>query len=349
MSEKIKVLCVEDEQDIRENIVEILRDEGFEVFEAQDGKHGFELFQRAKPDIVISDIMMPQLDGYGLLKLVRESKTAGNPLIPFIFLTALGQKDDIIKGTNLSANDYLIKPIDFDLMIAKVKEKAGNYAKVQESHNRNITNLKNQVVAALPNDLNYYLDIITNVADSLKQQPYGPLPHRRYLEDLEKIYLNAVKLRSAIKNSFDEATIDNRLNANEEILASFNFLQEMVASLSDKFKSRIELETPFNIAEMPKIKIDRNSLLEALRKILAGMFKFDEKAVLRINLILDHMNQLVVIFYLDSTIKSGLVNSLDAEQISKILDSQNCRFEVVETRENTAVLVVPSYRIIDVK
>lgn len=349
MSEKIKVLCVEDEQDIRENIVEILRDEGFEVFEAQDGKHGFELFQRAKPDIIISDIMMPQIDGYGLLKLVRESKTAGNSLIPFIFLTALGQKDDIIKGTNLSANDYLIKPIDFDLMIAKVKEKVGNYTKAQESHQRNITNLKNQVVAALPNDLNYYLDIITNVADSLKQQPYGPLPHRRYVEDLEKIYLNAVKLRSAIKNSFDEATIDNRLNVNEEVLASFNFLQEMVASLSDKFKSRIELETPFNIEEMPKIKIDRNALLEALRKILAGMFKFDEKAILRISLILDHMNQLVVIFYLDSVIKTGLVNGLDAEQISKILDSQNCRFEVVETRENTAVLVVPSYRIIDAR
>jgi len=349
MAEKIKILCVEDEQDIRENIVEILRDEGFEVFEAQNGKHAFEVFNAAKPDVIISDIMMPELDGYGLLKMIRESKNGNSSLVPFIFLTALGQKDDIIKGTNLSANDYLIKPIDFDLMVAKVKEKAANYSKVQESHNRNITNLKNQVVAALPNDLNYYLDIITNVAQSLKEEPYGPLPHRRYAQDLDKIYLNAVKLRSAIKNSFDGATIDSRLNSNEEVLAIFNFLQEMVGSLSDKFKNRIELETPFNLEEMPKIKIDCAVLLESLRKILAGMFKFDEKAILRISLILDHMNQLVIIFYLDSAVKNGLSDSLDAAQISKILDSQNCRFEVVETRENTAVLVVPSHRIIDTK
>ena len=78
MSEKIKVLCVEDEQDIRENIVEILRDEGFEVFEAANGKQGFEVFMQQKPDLIISDIMMSELDGYGLLKMVRESKNVRN-------------------------------------------------------------------------------------------------------------------------------------------------------------------------------------------------------------------------------------------------------------------------------
>lgn len=346
MAEKIKILCVEDEQDIRENIAEILRDEGFEVFEAHNGKHALEIFQTTKPDVVISDIMMPELDGYGLLKMIRESKNGNSSLVPFIFLTALGQKDDVIKGTNLSANDYLVKPIDFDLMVAKVREKAANYAKAQESHNRNIANLKNQVVAALPNDLNYYLDIITNISQNLKQEPYGPLPHRRYVEELDKIYLNAVKLRSAIKNSFDSATIDSRLNSNEEVLAIYNFLQELIGSLSDKFKNRIELEKPFDQAAMPQIKIDRAIFVESLRKILAGMFKFDEKAVLRISLITDHMNQLVMIFYLDSALKNGLTDSLDGVQISKILDSQNCRFEIVETRENTAVLVVPSHRII---
>jgi DNA-binding response OmpR family regulator len=124
---KIKILCVEDEQEIRENIAEILRDEGFEVFEAENGRVGFDSFLQNKPDLVVSDIMMPEVDGYALLKAIREGKNVKNNLVPFIFLTALGQKDNVVKGVNLSANDYLVKPIDFDLMIAKIKEKTENF------------------------------------------------------------------------------------------------------------------------------------------------------------------------------------------------------------------------------
>ena len=172
---KVRILCVEDEQDIRENIAEILRDEGFEVFEADNGKRGYESFIKNTPDVVISDIMMPELDGYGLLKMIRENKTIRNSSVPFIFLSALGQKDDVIKGVNLSANDYLIKPIDFDLMIAKIKEKTSNLIKVQEVHDRSIKNIKSQVATILPSKLFSYLDIITQIAAVLKSEPYGPL------------------------------------------------------------------------------------------------------------------------------------------------------------------------------
>ena len=131
---KIKVLIVEDERDIRENMVEILRDEGFEVVEAENGRQGFEVFLQQKPDVIISDIMMPEVDGYGLLSLIRENKNIRNNNVPFIFLSALGQKENVIKGVDLSANDYLVKPVDFDLMIAKIREKTVNASRVAESH-----------------------------------------------------------------------------------------------------------------------------------------------------------------------------------------------------------------------
>ena len=181
---KIKILCAEDEQEIRENIAEILRDEGFEVFEAENGKYAFESFMQNKPDIVVSDIMMPEVDGYALLHMIREAKNIRNNNVPFIFLTALGQKESVIKGVNLSANDYLVKPIDFDLMIAKIKEKTANALKIQDTHNRNIKNIKSQVSIVLPNELFAYLDIVTHVSEALQNEPYGPLPHRRYLEDI---------------------------------------------------------------------------------------------------------------------------------------------------------------------
>jgi len=344
---KIKVLCVEDEQDIRENIAEILRDEGFEVFEAGNGKQGFDSFIQNKPDLVISDIMMPELDGYGLLQLIRESKNIRNNMVPFIFLSALGQKNDVIKGVNLSANDYLVKPIDFDLMIAKIKEKTANSLKIQDAHERNIKNLKNQVSVVLSSDLFSYLDIVTQVASVLKQEPYGPFPHRRYLEDIDKIYINAMKLRSAISNSLDESVIDQKLNAEEEIFTVSGFIEDFIKDLSDKFKSRIEFVRPFEADSFPNLKIDRLVLLDALRKIFAGLFKSDPQSTVNVSVIFDHLDQMVLIFYLKS--KSGKVDlksHLDESQVSKILDKQNCRFEIVDGKENTVVLIIPSYRLI---
>ncbi len=344
---KIKILCVEDEQDIRENIAEILRDEGFEVFEANNGKQGFEVFLQHKPDLVVSDIMMPEVDGYGLLKLIRESKNIRNNTVPFIFITALGQKENMLKGVNLSANDYLVKPIDFELLIAKIKEKTANASKVQEAYNLNVKKLKSQVAHILPHDLFTHLDVISQVASLLKNEPYGPLPHRRYVEDFDKIYIHAMKLRSAIANSLDESVIDHKLNAEEEVFVMFSFLEEFVAGLSDKFKNRIHLEKPFAAETMPRIKVDRLILLEALRKIFAGMFKSDAEGEVNVSLMLDHTDQMVLIFYLKSQVKNiNLRENIDESQVSKILDKQNCRFDVIEKKENTAVLVIPSYRLV---
>lgn len=344
---KVKILCVEDEQDIRENIADILRDEGFEVFEAANGKEGFDSFLQNKPDLVISDIMMPEMDGYALLQAIRESKNIRNNMVPFIFLSALGRKNDVIKGVNLSANDYLVKPIDFDLMIAKVKEKTVNANKVQEAYDRNIQNIKSQVSVVLSSDLFSYLNIVTQVSSVLKQEPYGPFPHRRYLEDIDKIYINAMKIRTSIANALDKSVIDHKLNAEEEIFTITNFMEEFIRDLSEKFKSRIEFEPPFEAENMPSLKIDRLVLLDALRKIFAGLFKSDPESQVSVSVIFDHLNQMVLIFYLKSKAgKVDLKSSVDEAQIGKILDKQNCRFEIVDQKENTAILTVPSYRLI---
>jgi CheY-like chemotaxis protein len=345
---KVKVLCVEDEQDIRENIADILRDENFEVFEAGNGREGFEAFVKNKPDIIISDIMMPEVDGYGLLKMVRESKNVRNNTVPFIFLTALGQKESVIKGVEMSANDYLVKPIDFELMIAKVKEKTANAIKVQEKHNRNITNLKSQFSVVLPTELMSYLDIVTQVSTVLKEQPYGPFPHRRYLEDIEKINLNALKIRSAITNALDEKVIDNKLNTDEEIFAISHFISDFINNLSEKFKNKIELEPIFDEAATPRVKVDRLVLTDAFRKILSGILKSDLDGKITISVMLDHLDQMVLIFYLNSAVgKIDLNINLNEGEVSKILDKQNCRFEITQNKENTAVLTIPSYRLVN--
>ncbi len=105
-----KVLIIEDNTDIRENIIEILELADFEVINAVNGKEGVEKALQEKPDLIICDIMMPELDGYGVLHIL--SKKPATASIPFIFLTAKTERADMRKGMMLGADDYLTKPFD---------------------------------------------------------------------------------------------------------------------------------------------------------------------------------------------------------------------------------------------
>ncbi len=105
-----KILLIEDNTEVRENTSEILSLANYEVTTAKNGKEGAELAQKLLPDLIICDIMMPELDGYGVLHILgKKPETAS---IPFIFLTAKAEKADLRKGMNLGADDYLTKPFD---------------------------------------------------------------------------------------------------------------------------------------------------------------------------------------------------------------------------------------------
>ncbi len=105
-----RILLIEDNADVRENTAEILELAGYEVFTAENGKLGIEMAQQQSPDLIICDIMMPVLDGYGVLHLLgKNPKTAATP---FIFLTAKSERSDMRKGMEMGADDYITKPFD---------------------------------------------------------------------------------------------------------------------------------------------------------------------------------------------------------------------------------------------
>src|SRR6188768_673842 len=105
-----RILLIEDNLEVRENTSEILVLANYNVITAENGKTGVELAQTAKPDLIICDIMMPELDGYGVLHILSKNEETSS--IPFIFLTAKTEKTDIRKGMTLGADDYLTKPFD---------------------------------------------------------------------------------------------------------------------------------------------------------------------------------------------------------------------------------------------
>ncbi|HEY5749810.1 MAG TPA: response regulator [Chryseolinea sp.] len=105
-----KILLIEDNAEVRENTAEILTLAGYDLKTAANGKLGVEAAQQEAPDLIISDIMMPELDGYGVLHIL--SKNEATAAVPFIFLTAKAEKADLRKAMNLGADDYLTKPFD---------------------------------------------------------------------------------------------------------------------------------------------------------------------------------------------------------------------------------------------
>ncbi|MCY7420397.1 MAG: response regulator [Chitinophagaceae bacterium] len=112
-----KILIIEDNEQVRENTAEIIELSNYQVFTAENGKEGVELALAKKPDLIICDIMMPVLDGYGVYHLL--SKHTETASIPFIFLTAKSEKADFRRGMEMGADDYVTKPFDgIDLLNA---------------------------------------------------------------------------------------------------------------------------------------------------------------------------------------------------------------------------------------
>jgi CRP-like cAMP-binding protein/FixJ family two-component response regulator len=110
-----KILVIEDNEEVRENLEEILELYGYEVESAKDGKIGVEKALKSPPDLILCDVMMPHLDGFGVLNILSKKSATAN--IPFIFLTAKTEKSDFRRGMNLGADDYITKPFYKDELL----------------------------------------------------------------------------------------------------------------------------------------------------------------------------------------------------------------------------------------
>jgi CRP-like cAMP-binding protein len=134
-----KILLIEDNPDVRENTAEILSLANYEVHTAENGKIGVELASKEKPDLIICDIMMPELDGYGVLHIL--SKKPETASIPFIFLTAKTEKADIRKGMTLGADDYLTKPFDDTDLLNAVEARLNKISLLKKQYAANASGL----------------------------------------------------------------------------------------------------------------------------------------------------------------------------------------------------------------
>jgi CheY-like chemotaxis protein len=122
-----KILVIEDEMFIRENLIELLEIERYEAAGAENGSLGVQMAKEYEPDLILCDVMMPELDGYGVLAALREDPVTAK--IPFVFLTASADRNNLQKIRKLGINDYILKPFNVDNFLAAIRdrlEQSGN-------------------------------------------------------------------------------------------------------------------------------------------------------------------------------------------------------------------------------
>ena len=151
------ILIIEDEPEMRRNLATILRLEKYNPLTAENGREGLEIARKETPDLILCDVMMPELDGYGVLKELRA--TASTEATPFIFLTARGEKPDVRAGMNLGADDYLTKPVAKSDLLSAIR------TRIERARQAAVPDFKPDFSSSLP--LEKQLGLTPRVAESL--------------------------------------------------------------------------------------------------------------------------------------------------------------------------------------
>jgi signal transduction histidine kinase len=160
-----KILVVEDAQSLRKDILEMLGFEGYEAAGAENGLVGVQRAREMRPDLIICDIMMPGMDGFGVLEELRKDEQLAT--IPFIFLTARTDRADSRYGMELGADDYLTKPFTASELLASVQTRLDKKAKFEAKTERMMDDLRGNIILALPHELRTPLNVILGFSDLL--------------------------------------------------------------------------------------------------------------------------------------------------------------------------------------
>jgi len=192
-----KILVIEDEDYVRNNVLELLEAEHFEVVTAANGVLGVQVAKEQIPDLIICDVMMPQLGGHEVLEtLRRDPKTE---LIPFIFLTAKADKTDIRKAMEEGADDYLTKPFTRAELLGAVHTRLEKQGVIIKHSQQKLDTLRSGIAYALPHEMLTPLTSILGFSQTIILQ-YNSLKRPKILEMVERIHDSGERLHRVIQN-----------------------------------------------------------------------------------------------------------------------------------------------------
>lgn len=241
-----RILIVEDTEELRDNITDALQLEGFEVISAPDGPSGIQMARESLPDLILCDIMMPGMDGFAVLQSLKSED--GDLQVPFIFITALAERENFREGMDLGADDYLVKPFTIDELLKAIHSRLAKHLSVEARIEHRIRTLEGQLKLRIS-----------------------------YLSELIENQKNLIRDLSASHSEMAEQLNEKRAELMQEALHSIEAntaMQAMAKQLSAELKKEGIGEEQRIMLHNLKEKIHGKSLL--LNSLTAFQLKFNQ-------------------------------------------------------------------------
>lgn len=274
-----KILIIEDNQQVRENIVEILESEGYEMFQADGGYAGLEISKRVQPDLIICDIMMPEMDGFEVLENMRKNVLTSN--IPFIFLTAKDTRDDLRKGMQLGADDYISKPFTIEEILNAVTTRLERIKEFKRKSEEKLNELTLNLGVPVAKELSDPLRAIIGFSSMILTE-CNHMSKTEIVEFISLIYNAGVKLNKIVMKtmlyyrleslSIQKGDIDELLKMKVENPkdAAISLIKELSDNVSRSNDISIEFEN------VP-IKIPEQFFKDLIKELIENAFNFSPK------------------------------------------------------------------------
>lgn len=270
-----KILVIDDEKNIREDLKLTLELNGFSVSLAEDGLVGIEKIKSENPDMIICDIMMPKVDGYGVINFCRKNEAYTH--IPFLFLSAKGDYTDLREGMNLGADDYIPKPFDFKQLLDAINTRLDKSDKKIEKIQKGMEDILSNLNRSIPHEFRTPLNGILNYAEYLFKHR-NELDSESIDEMLSSIIKDSRRLQDLIENYIYFANLETMIAKNEQVsfrdkttINPNGIIRNYCKLQSDKIKKRIKIVVKNDI---DKINIDELHFTKILKEILNNAIKF---------------------------------------------------------------------------
>lgn len=268
---KHSILIIEDEATIRNDLSEIMLFEGYEVYTAENGITGFQLAIDKLPDLILSDVMMPDMDGYEVLTALRENPSTR--LIPVILVTAMADKEDMRTGMKLGADDYLIKPFTRQELLDAINSRIQKADFLSEKRQSDLQELRLQLIKYLPHELNTPLNGIIGIGQILKDYP-DSLSQNEIADFGKNIYDSGMRLYRLIQNYllYSELVIRrDTISSSAPLENPGDLCQSILMSIALKYKRTSDFEIE---VEPCDVLIGFKEFSKVLEELLDNAFKF---------------------------------------------------------------------------
>lgn len=274
-----KILIIEDDINIRDNILDILDAENFNTIEARNGRIGLEIANKEVPDLIICDVSMPELDGYGLLSELRQN--AFTATIPFIFLTAKSRQIDFRKGMRLGADDYLTKPFTRDDLLETIKCRLERQLTLKEQSQHELQELRQNITLALPHEMRTPLNGILGFSQILMKD-CETLEKQEIYQMAEDIYNSGNRLFNFTQRFLQYAQLESiatdpeaiKLIQSKESIFSVDSFSLLIKEKAVKAGRENDLQISLN--STCRVKIAFTKLHTIFEEVIDNCLKFSE-------------------------------------------------------------------------